>query len=80
MSKTDNVLQMRKADGNLTLYADQSPIFSYRYETMFPPRGVDPLFKRSGFIHPLWSPKGKYSRVCSRRITIIIMVSGDPGR
>lgn len=57
--QTDNRLQMRKADGNLTLYADQSPIFSYRYETMFPPRGVDPLFKRSGFIHPLWSPKGE---------------------
>jgi len=41
--QTDNRLQMRKADGNLTLYADQSPIFSYRYETMFPPRGVRSL-------------------------------------
>jgi hypothetical protein len=56
---TNNVFQLRKADGNLTLYADQNPVFSYRYETMFPPRGVDPLFKRSGFIHPLWSPKGE---------------------
>jgi len=57
--QTDKRLQLRKADGNLTLYADQRPVFSYRYETMFPPRGIDPLFKRSGFIHPLWSPKGE---------------------
>lgn len=58
-STNSNTFQLRKADGNITLYADQSPIFSYRYETMFPPTGVDPLFKRSGFIHPLWSPKGE---------------------
>lgn len=58
-STNSNTFQLRKADGNITLYADQSPVFSYRYETMFPPTGVDPLFKRSGFIHPLWSPKGE---------------------
>lgn len=58
-STNSNTFQLRKADGNITIYADQSPVFSYRYETMFPPTGVDPLFKRSGFIHPLWSPKGE---------------------
>jgi hypothetical protein len=55
----DNEIQIGKSDGYLTLYSDKSPVLSYRYETMFPPKGVDPLFKRSGFIHPLWSPKGE---------------------
>ena len=57
--QTEDRIQLRKSDGNLTLYAEKNPILSYRYETMFPPKGVDPLFKRSGFIHPLWSPKGE---------------------
>lgn len=55
----DNQIQINKSDGNLTLYAQKSSILSYRFETMYPPKGVDPLFKRSGFIHPLWSPKGE---------------------
>ena len=50
---------LRKADGNLTLCAGKSPILSYRYAMMYPPEGVDGLFKRSGFIHPLWSPRGE---------------------
>ncbi|MCE5179935.1 MAG: PmoA family protein [Porphyromonadaceae bacterium] len=55
----DNQIQINKSDGNLTLYAQKSSILSYRFETMYPPKGVDPLFKRSGFLHPLWSPKGE---------------------
>src|SRR5690606_7828692 len=29
------------------------------YATFFPPEAVDKVYKRSGFIHPLWSPSGK---------------------
>lgn len=35
-----------------------SPILQYNYATVYPPKGVDPAFRRSGFIHPVWSPSG----------------------
>lgn len=57
--KSEHLVYPEKADGNLTFFSGKKPIVSYRYETLFPPKGVDPLFKRSGFIHPLWSPKGE---------------------
>jgi hypothetical protein len=43
----------------LTLQMGKQPILSYVYQTVFPPEGVDPLYKRSAFIHPLWSPEGE---------------------
>lgn len=57
--KPDNMNQIKKSDGNLTLFSKEKSVLSYRYETMYPPAGVNPLFKRSGFIHPLWSPQGE---------------------
>jgi hypothetical protein len=42
----------------LRLMYQGKPILSYRHSVMDVPAGVDPLFKRSGFIHPLWSPAG----------------------
>lgn len=44
---------------DLTLSKNGKPILSYRHAVTFPPEGVDPIFKRSGFIHPLWSPEGE---------------------
>jgi len=44
---------------DLSLLVDEKPVLNYRFETTFPPEGVNPLFKRSGFIHPLWSPGGE---------------------
>lgn len=35
------------------------PVLNYRKTEMMPPEGVDPLYKRSGYIHPLWSPGGE---------------------
>ncbi len=57
--KTDENIQIKKSDGNVTLFSKEKPVLSYRYETMYPPAGVNPLFKRSGFVHPLWSPQGE---------------------
>lgn len=31
----------------------------YQYALMEPPAGENPLYVRSGFIHPIWSPEGK---------------------
>lgn len=43
----------------ITLSHKAKKILRY-YHALHPvPEGVDPLFRRSGFIHPLWSPAGK---------------------
>jgi len=31
-------------------------ILSYQHREKMPPEGVDPIFRRSAYIHPLWSP------------------------
>lgn len=48
-----------RKDGALTLLSNGKPILSYQIETVNPPKGVSPLFKRSAFIHPLYSPEGE---------------------
>ena len=32
---------------------------SYYHKTVYPPAGIDTNYKRSGFIHPLWTPHGQ---------------------
>lgn len=34
------------------------PVLNYRYTLKDVPEGVDPIYRRSGFIHPLWTPGG----------------------
>jgi hypothetical protein len=53
-----NVVALSK-DGTLTLTAGDKNLLRYYYETLYPPAGVDSSYKRSGFIHPLWSPHGQ---------------------
>lgn len=52
-------VQLKKDTKDLSLLLKGKPILSYRYATTFPPDTVSPLFKRSGFIHPLYSPGGE---------------------
>ncbi|SHF39601.1 Methane oxygenase PmoA [Mariniphaga anaerophila] len=52
-------VRIQKKHKDLSLLFNEKPVLSYRFETTFPPEGVNPLYKRSGFIHPLWSPKGE---------------------
>lgn len=46
-------------DGTLTINVHNHNLLSYVYKTVYPPKGIDTAYKRSGFIHPLWSPKGQ---------------------
>lgn len=46
-------------DGALSLSKAGNPILSYQIETVNPPKGINPLYKRSAFIHPLYSPEGE---------------------
>jgi hypothetical protein len=52
-------VRIHKKQKDLSLMVNEKAVLSYRFETMFPPEDVNPLYKRSGFIHPLWSPGGE---------------------
>ncbi|MVN21751.1 hypothetical protein GO621_09400 [Mucilaginibacter sp. HMF7410] len=52
-------IQIVKDSGYVTITANHKNLLRYNYKTVYPPAGVDTVFKRSGFIHPLWSPKGQ---------------------
>jgi hypothetical protein len=46
-------------DGTLLIHAGDQKLLQYNFKTIYPPQGIDTAFKRSGFIHPLWTPSGK---------------------
>jgi len=46
-------------DGGIVLGNSSQPLLRYNYATLMPPEGIAEVFKRSGFIHPFWSPGGK---------------------
>lgn len=63
LKKTSNIkyqqIDLSKKDGALLLKHNKKPILNYQYKIAFPPKGVDKRYKKSGFIHPLWSPDGE---------------------
>jgi len=52
-------VRLQKNQGRLNLSYHGKPVLTYQFEAVYPPEGINPLFKRSGFIHPLWSPGGE---------------------
>ncbi len=58
-SSEEPSIGLSKDSKDLVLAADGKQILSYRHGTTMPPEGVDPLFQRSGYIHPLVSPGGE---------------------
>jgi len=44
--------------GALLVEEGNKKVLQYNYSMNYPPAGVDSAFRRSGFIHPLWSPAG----------------------
>ena len=56
---TFNLIKSTDNDGIHTIEFDNKKLLSYYYRTLYPPEGVDSSFKRSGFIHPLYSPRGQ---------------------
>jgi hypothetical protein len=43
----------------LEISSGNSRVLRYQYNPMPPPEGADSLYTRSGFIHPIWSPRGR---------------------
>ena len=56
ISKND--VSIRKEDENLVMLIKEKPKLMYRYGISYPPKGVDSVFRKSGYIHPVLSPKG----------------------
>jgi len=46
-------------DGALVIHKGDQNLLQYYFKTVYPPSGVDTVYKRSGFIHPLWAPHGQ---------------------
>ncbi len=58
ITSSDFPIKVETKDGGLLLTDHGKNVLQYNFETVYPPQGVDTVFKRSGFIHPLWSPEG----------------------
>ncbi|MEZ5329193.1 MAG: PmoA family protein [Verrucomicrobiales bacterium] len=54
----DGPLQVVENETTIVLTHEGSPFLTYHKAEVSPPEGVDPIFKRSGFIHPLKTPGG----------------------
>ena len=58
--KRENEYQLKAIinDDNLRITHGGHDVLQYNHAVHYPPEGVDTIFKRSAFIHPLWSPSG----------------------
>lgn len=46
-------------DTALTISAGNQPLLTYQFNTVYPPAAQDTNYKRSGFIHPVYTPHGQ---------------------
>lgn len=46
-------------ENETTIFIGKQPVLSYVHSETLPPEGVDTVYKRSAYIHPLWSPGGE---------------------
>ncbi len=58
ITDTVNEVSTRKEDGNLVMSINEKPKLTYRYGISYPPKGIDSIYRKSGYIHPVLSPKG----------------------
>ncbi len=52
-------IQISKDDKALVIKAGDGKVLQYNHAIVPPPEGKSKLYERSGFIHPMWAPKGK---------------------
>ncbi len=58
LAKSETKIKVNLTPQVLTVQKDGANVLRYQVAEMFPPEGVSPMYCRSGFIHPLWSPSG----------------------
>jgi hypothetical protein len=52
-------LSIDRRGNNLTVKYGDKNVLQYNFDAAPLPEGASPLFRRGGFLHPLWSPKGE---------------------
>ena len=52
-------VQVEDDGASLRVQIGDRPVLAYRYAMQGVPEGVEAIYDRSGFIHPLWSPEGE---------------------
>jgi hypothetical protein len=55
----NEAIKASENDGALTIHSGDKNLLQYYFRIVYPPKGVDTSYKRSAFIHPLWSPHGQ---------------------
>ncbi|TWT52050.1 hypothetical protein KOR42_31470 [Thalassoglobus neptunius] len=45
-------------EGRVIMSLNDKNVLAYNVEVVSPPEGADPIFRRSGHIHPAWTPDG----------------------
>jgi hypothetical protein len=51
-------VKTEKTDGLLRIKIGGVPVLDYNIKLHYPPKGVDTMYKRNAFIHPMYSPSG----------------------
>jgi len=51
--------EVSETDAKITVTKGEKTVLVYHKDELPPPEGQDPLFRRSGFIHPLCAPSGQ---------------------
>lgn len=57
-NKLNNSIYADVISDGIMLKKDDSKILHYQASALYPPEKVDTIYKRSGFIHPLYTPAG----------------------
>lgn len=58
-AKYASLIEAKVEDGKVLIQSGNKNLLQYNFKTVYPPPGIDTAFKRSAFIHPLWTPTGK---------------------
>ena len=53
------IVRSLKNDSSITIQQNGNNLLRYYHAKMDPPKGQHPFYGRSGFIHPLWTPRGQ---------------------
>ena len=56
------LLAVKETDEAILVTKGKTLVLTYNKAEVPPPAGVDPVFKRSGFIHPVRTPSGRVVR------------------
>jgi hypothetical protein len=52
-------IKLSEREGQIEVYQNQTKIVGYQVAVKNPPKGINPAFKRSGYLHPVNTTKGK---------------------